>query len=469
MLGELLPHTHLVHAGDITRAGQGTRQDPRPFPDRRSRRQLVSNRVDDPLRPLARELLDSLRAPVLGEEVESLRGQFVIGVRKVTPTAIGEQEDLGRSAPPATAHHRLVPRGNGTVQQQGVELAAHRCAGYAERGSELRRGRGAVHQKAPDHVAAGAVIGDALGQRRCARLNPRALLGCFHNLNVTYFRGAIHPAGRSTPSRDQGLRLPLSHKGAATPTLGLVAPRDSNPDPSPALHLDRVSKSFGRTVAVDQLSLAVPRGTLFGLLGPNGAGKTTTIDMCCGFTQPDSGTIRVLGADPWREQSAVRPRIGVMLQAGGAHGAARVGEMLRLKASCAANPHDPAELLALVGLESARRTPVRRLSGGQAQRLSLAMALIGRPELLFLDEPTAGMDPQARRLVWRVLEAARADGVTIVLTTHLLDEVEALADHVAVIDQGRVIASGSPSELTDGGSRSLEDVYLELTGWEVRG
>ncbi len=220
---------------------------------------------------------------------------------------------------------------------------------------------------------------------------------------------------------------------------------------------------------MDRLTFTVPTASIFAVLGPNGAGKTTTIDMCEGFARPDAGTVKVLGADPWRQQTTLRPRIGVMLQAGGAHGAARTREMLRLVARCAAHPHDPDRLLDMVGLSASAGTPIRRLSGGQVQRLSLAMALVGRPELLFLDEPTAGMDPQARHLVWEVLRAARADGVTIVLTTHLLDEVELLADRILVIDHGRKVAEGTPAELTDAGRRRLEDVYLELTGWEVRG
>jgi ABC-2 type transport system ATP-binding protein len=199
---------------------------------------------------------------------------------------------------------------------------------------------------------------------------------------------------------------------------------------------------------VDGLSLSVPRGSITALLGPNGAGKTTTISLCEGFLKPNSGAVRVLGLDPWTDQAKLRPRIGVMLQAGGMHGSARTGEMLRLVARCAAHPHDADELLDMVGLAAAARTQVRRLSGGQVQRLSLAMALVGRPELLFLDEPTAGMDPQARHLVWDVLRAARADGVTLVLTTHLLDEVELLADDVLIIDHGRAVAHGSPAELT---------------------
>jgi len=215
-----------------------------------------------------------------------------------------------------------------------------------------------------------------------------------------------------------------------------------------ALTVDSLVRCFGAVRAVDGLSFTVPTGSLFALLGPNGAGKTTTVGVCEGLIRADSGTVRVLGRDPWREQSVLRPRVGVMLQAGGAHGAARAGEALRLVARCAAHPHDPGELLELVGLSAAARIPVRRLSGGQAQRLGLAMALVGRPELLFLDEPTAGMDPQARHLVWDLLRAARADGVTIVLTTHLMDEAELLADRVLIVDGGRAVAEGTPAELT---------------------
>lgn len=232
----------------------------------------------------------------------------------------------------------------------------------------------------------------------------------------------------------------------------------------PAVLVDSASKQFGSTRAVDGLSFSVPRGTLFALLGPNGAGKTTTISMCEGFVRPDSGSVRVLGQDPWASQGSLRPRMGVMLQAGGAHGSARAGEMLRLVARCAATPHDPAELLDMVGLTAVARTPVRRLSGGQAQRLSLAMALVGRPEILFLDEPTAGMDPQARHLVWDVLRAARTDGVTLVLTTHLLDEVELLADDVLIMDHGRAVAHGSPAELT---GKSTEVRFTTTPGLDL--
>jgi len=232
-----------------------------------------------------------------------------------------------------------------------------------------------------------------------------------------------------------------------TPTAG--------PAGEPALVLDALVRRFGSVTAVDGLSMGVARGSLVALLGPNGAGKTSTLDVCTGFARPDGGSVRVLGLDPWRRSRALRPRIGVRLQAGGAHAAARAGEMLDMIARCSARPLDPAWLLATLGLAEVARTPVRRLSGGQVQRLSLAMAIVGRPELLFLDEPTAGMDPQARHLVWDLLRAARADGVSVLLTTHLLDEAELLADRVVIIDHGRVVAHGAPAELTGGAPAHL--------------
>ena len=221
---------------------------------------------------------------------------------------------------------------------------------------------------------------------------------------------------------------------------------------APAVEITGLVKRYGSTTAVDGLDLRMARGRLLALLGPNGAGKTTTVEICEGFRKPDSGSVRVLGLDPVRESAALRPKIGVMPQGGGAYPGVRAEEMLRLVAACAANPLDPAWLLDILGLGTARRTPFKRLSGGQQQRLSLACALIGRPELVFLDEPTAGMDPQARRLVWDLLGALRADGVSVLLTTHLMEEAEALADDVVIIDGGRIIAEGSPSDLTAEGT-----------------
>jgi ABC-2 type transport system ATP-binding protein len=209
-------------------------------------------------------------------------------------------------------------------------------------------------------------------------------------------------------------------------------------------------RKYGAITAVDGLDLTLPRGSVLALLGPNGAGKTTTVEICEGFLRPDGGTVRVLGLDPIRDAAALRPRVGVMPQGGGAYPGVRAGEMLRLVASCAADPLDVEWLLVILGLTTVQRTPYKRLSGGQQQRLSLACALVGRPELVFLDEPTAGMDPQARRLVWELIRALRTDGVSVLLTTHLMDEAEALADDVVIIDRGRVVAEGTPGELTSG-------------------
>lgn len=216
--------------------------------------------------------------------------------------------------------------------------------------------------------------------------------------------------------------------------------------------VDLVKVYDGRR-AVDGLALTVERGCVLALLGPNGAGKTTTIEICEGFRRPDAGRVRVLGLDPISDGRAVRPRVGVMLQEGvGGYTAARTDELLRLFASYAAQPLDPGALLSRVGLAEAAAVPVKRLSGGQRQRLSLALALVGRPELVFLDEPTAGMDPQARHGTWELIRQLRTDGVSVVLTTHLLDEAEQLADTVVVMDAGRVVASGSPDELTRSGA-----------------
>jgi ABC-2 type transport system ATP-binding protein len=215
--------------------------------------------------------------------------------------------------------------------------------------------------------------------------------------------------------------------------------------------IDGLVMAYGDKVAVDGLSLEVPRGSVTAVLGPNGAGKTTTLETCEGYRVPQRGTVRVLGLDPQRDRSELLPRIGVMLQSGGAWSGVRAVEMLEHMASLHAHPLDTGMLVDRLGLADCGRTPYRRLSGGQKQRLGLAIALVGRPELVFVDEPTAGMDPQARRTTWEMLEEVRADGVTVVLTTHHMDEAEHLADRIHIIDRGTLIASGTPAELTRGG------------------
>ncbi|GAC1325389.1 MAG: ABC transporter ATP-binding protein [Mycobacteriales bacterium] len=224
------------------------------------------------------------------------------------------------------------------------------------------------------------------------------------------------------------------------------------PSPDLAVEVVGLHKRYGATTALDGLSFGVRRGAVLALLGPNGAGKTTAVEICEGFRRPDAGSVRVLGRDPVRDSAALRPRVGVMLQTGGVYPGARAGEMLRLVASYARAPLDPRELMGRLGLSDSARTPYRRLSGGQQQRLSLAMAVVGRPELVFLDEPTAGLDPQARHGAWELIEALRRDGVTVVLTTHYMDEAARLADDVVIVDAGRVVAEGTPAQLSRGGA-----------------
>ena len=227
------------------------------------------------------------------------------------------------------------------------------------------------------------------------------------------------------------------------------------------MEVNDLRMAYGATTAVDGLSLTVARGSITAVLGPNGAGKTTTLETCEGYRKPQGGSVRVLGLDPQTQRRDLLPRIGVMLQSGGAWSGVRAVEMLRHIATLHAHPLDVPMLVERLGLESCGRTPYRRLSGGQQQRLALAMAVVGRPELVFVDEPTAGMDPQARRATWGLLDELRRDGVTIVLTTHYMDEAERLADQVHVIDRGRLIASGSPSALTRAGTSTIRLVVTE--------
>lgn len=219
------------------------------------------------------------------------------------------------------------------------------------------------------------------------------------------------------------------------------------PAARPAVEVTGLVKRYGRREVVHGLDLAAPAGALTALLGPNGAGKTTTVECCEGLRRPDGGSVRVLGLDPVRDAARLRPRVGVMLQDGGLPSTVPAGEVLRHVAAMYARPRDLGELGERLGLPAFARTQVRRLSGGQRQRLALAAAVVGRPDVVFLDEPSAGMDPQARLAVWDLVRELRAEGTTIVLTTHQIAEAEALADHVVVVDDGRVIASGTTAEL----------------------
>ena len=243
-----------------------------------------------------------------------------------------------------------------------------------------------------------------------------------------------------------------------------------------AVRCDALHKRYGDIVAVDGLSLTVQRGECFGLLGPNGAGKTTTIEILEGLLEPDEGEVEVLGLR-WRTHAVeLRQRLGIQLQETQLADKLTVAETIRLFRSFYRRGRTVEELMQIVELEGKRDSWVIKLSGGQKQRLALACALAGAPDLLFLDEPTTGLDPQSRRQLWGVLDRFRADGGTIVLTTHYMDEAQVLCDRVAIVDQGRVIALGTPQELiakltaprviTHHGT--LEDVFMSLTGRHLR-
>jgi ABC-2 type transport system ATP-binding protein len=217
---------------------------------------------------------------------------------------------------------------------------------------------------------------------------------------------------------------------------------------APAVAVDGLVKRYRNATAVAGLSLRADRDQVTAILGPNGAGKTTTIEICEGYRRPDGGTVRVLGLDPVADARELRPRVGVMLQSGGVPTTVRAGEYLRVMARFYAHPLDPAVLLERLGLTGCARTPYKQLSGGQQQRLALAAAVVGRPELVFLDEPTAGLDPQARHATWELIESLRAAGTAVILATHYMEEAERLADRVAIVDHGQLVAGGTPAELT---------------------
>ncbi len=217
-----------------------------------------------------------------------------------------------------------------------------------------------------------------------------------------------------------------------------------------AVVLERLGKRYGELVAVDDVSLTVEPGEVVAVLGPNGAGKTTTVEVIEGYRRADSGSVRVLGEDPARGGRSLRARVGLMLQSGGIDLRARPRETIEQYAGFHSDPRDPDELLDVLGLRSVAATPFRRLSGGERQRLGFALALIGRPEVLVLDEPTAGMDPEARAVVRTLIAEQRSAGVAILLTSHDLTDVERTADRIVILVAGRVAAAGTPAELAAG-------------------
>jgi ABC-2 type transport system ATP-binding protein len=228
-----------------------------------------------------------------------------------------------------------------------------------------------------------------------------------------------------------------------------------------AVRLADVRRRFGTVDALDGLSWQAPSGRVTAVLGPNGAGKTTAIECAVGLQRPDSGTVRVLDVDPATAGPDQRARVGVMLQSGGLPNGARPMRLLEHLSRFYAEPADVAEVAARLGVPDFAGTTVRRLSGGQKQRLALAAALLGRPEVLFLDEPVAGLDPHGRLDVWELVRELRDAGTTIVVTTHSFEEAERLADHLVIMSDGRTVAEGTLVDVV--GARSLEDVYFSLT------
>ena len=213
------------------------------------------------------------------------------------------------------------------------------------------------------------------------------------------------------------------------------------------IEVENLRKHYDAVKAVDGISFAVQRGEIFGFLGPNGAGKTTTIEILEGYKTGDGGCATVLGLDPRRDRYELRERIGLMLQETALYPDLKVGELLRLFASYYRHPADPEALLEMIGLEEKRGAFLRELSGGQRQRVVFVLALVNDPELLFLDEPTAGLDPQSRRALWDWIRLARDRGKTVFLTTHYIEEAERLCDRVAIVDHGHIIALDTPKRL----------------------
>ena len=215
------------------------------------------------------------------------------------------------------------------------------------------------------------------------------------------------------------------------------------------IEIDHLRKTYGKTVAVDDASFAVEEGEIFGILGPNGAGKTTTVECVVGLRIPDAGTIRVIGLDPQTDRTELRENVGVQLQESALQAKLKVREALELYGSFYRETADADRLMDSLGLADKRDTYFKKLAGGQKQRLSIALALIGRPKIAVLDELTTGLDPQARRDTWELIEGVRDSGVTIVLVTHSMEEAERLCDRVALFDSGRIVALDSPKGLAE--------------------
>ena len=232
-------------------------------------------------------------------------------------------------------------------------------------------------------------------------------------------------------------------------------------DMTAAVRLSDLRRAFGPVTALEGLTWSAPTGKVTAVLGPNGAGKTTAVECAVGLGRPDSGRVEVLGADPWNAAADHRARVGVMLQSGGLPNGTKPLRLLHHLARLYADPAEVSEVAQRLGVSDFASTTVRRLSGGQKQRLAFAASLLGRPQVLFLDEPVSGLDPHGRLDVWDLIREQRDSGVTVVVTTHSFEEAERLADHLVIMNAGRTVAEGTLTDVTAG--RSLEDVYFSLT------
>lgn len=227
------------------------------------------------------------------------------------------------------------------------------------------------------------------------------------------------------------------------------------------IRVHQLTRAFGRVQALDGVAWTARPGQVTCLLGPNGAGKTTTVEIAEGLQRADSGTVEVLGTNPWRAGAEHRARVGVMLQDGGLPQSVRPLTLLQHLSRFYARPADVPALVDELGIDEFAGTTIRRLSGGQRQRVILASALVGRPEVLFLDEPTAGLDPHVRRTVWELITRTARESATVVVTTHSFEEAERLADHLVIMARGRTVAEGAPAEVASG--KTLESAYFTLT------
>ena len=395
------------------------------------------------------ELADEGVTAGLREEAQGADGEGVVRGLERVASGVGQREDFCWPAAPAGHTRSRLASGDRAVGQEPVEVAAHRSGRERETLAQHRSGLRPVLEQRSGNLRPGAQsVAGAGGQvtRTRNRSAGRSEDG-FHYVIVTLFCGALNAGDPKRRAPRPSTRATYTREVRAGGLDGAPhTPHTPHTDP-PALVAQGLAKTYGRTVAARNVDLRAERAQITALLGPNGAGKSTTLQCCIGTRRPDAGTVRVLDLDPWTQSAQLRARIGVMPQTGGVYPSARPREIARHVARLYQHPHDPDAMLERVGLEPATRTTYRRLSGGEQQRLSLALALMGRPELVFLDEPTAGLDPHGRRLTWELIEELRRAGVTVVLTTHHLDEAERLADQVVIIDRGEVVASGPTREL----------------------